>query len=57
MFIVCLLILCGIGLYVTLKPPTELSDKSLTIDIFPEFKMDSIQQAFEVAPSGKRNND
>ncbi|CAN7518529.1 hypothetical protein LJR153_003679 [Paenibacillus sp. LjRoot153] len=52
MFIVCLLILSGIGLYVTLKPPTELYDKSLTIDIFPELNMDSAH-AFEGAPFRK----
>ncbi|CAH1227748.1 hypothetical protein PAECIP111891_06156 [Paenibacillus allorhizoplanae] len=49
MFIVCLLILSGVGLYVTLKPPTELIEKSLTIDIFPELNMDSVQNAFEGA--------
>jgi hypothetical protein len=45
MFIVCILILTGIGFYAILKPPTELYDKSLKNDIFPELKMNSTPNA------------
>ncbi|NQX61156.1 hypothetical protein HQN88_20020 [Paenibacillus qinlingensis] len=44
MFIVCILILSGIGLYGILKPPTTaLYARSLKNDIFPELNMNSAQ--------------
>ncbi|MDR6552410.1 hypothetical protein [Paenibacillus qinlingensis] len=55
MFIVCLLILSGVGLYVTLKPPIELYDPSLKNHIFSELTIDSAQQAFEGASFRKED--
>ena len=45
MFIVFILILSGFGLYAILKPPTELYARSLKNDIFPEFRISSVQKA------------
>lgn len=43
MFIVCILIFSGIGLYGILKPPTAFYARSLKNDIFPELNMNSAQ--------------
>lgn len=44
MFVVCLLIFSGIGLYTALKPPKELHNKPLKRDVFPKLKMERVQQ-------------
>ncbi|MGG1515991.1 hypothetical protein ABE504_11300 [Paenibacillus oryzisoli] len=55
MFVVCLLIFSGIGLYATLKPPTELHDQLSKRDMFPEIKMERVQQVF-VSASFKKED-
>lgn len=43
MFIICILILSGIGLYGILKPPTALYARSFKNDIIPELNRNSAQ--------------